>query len=408
MPNNGPSRYRWYVLSLATSMCLFVQALAISCMPVLFSEIAEELDLSLVQIGTVWGATSAAGIIVIMFAGLIGDRFGSKYTLAIACFLAGIFGALRGLADGFISLAVTSVLFGLATQIIPINVIKTVSLWFQGRHLGMAQAFPPAGMGAGFMIGAMISATVLSPWLGGWRHVLFLIGFLSVLIGLLWFLTVREPNQTEASDSTSTPPLRQSLSHTTHIKAVWLVAVAMLGFAGSADSLMGYLPLYLKGMGWIPASADGALAALNAASMLAAVPLLMLSDRLGLRKAVLLPSVAMSIIGTGLLSVVIGAPVWLLVIMVGLFRDMIFAMSMVMIIETKGIGPEYAGTAGGIILATARLGATCFAPLGNSFASIYPGLPFVFWAALAVLALVCFCFVGETGTRKKRSYAIEY
>ena len=408
MPNNGHSRYRWYVLSLATSICIFVQAMSISCMPVLFSEIAEELGLSLVQIGTVWGATSAAGIIVIIFAGLIGDRFGAKRTLAVACFLAGIFGALRGVADSFVSLAVTSVLFGLAIQMIPVNVIKTVSLWFQGRRLGMAQAFPTAGMGAGFMIGAMISATILSPWLGGWRHVLFFIGLLSVLIGLLWLLTVREPNQTEANDSTSTPPLRQSLSHVIHIKAIWLIAVAMLGFSGSADSLMGYLPLYLKGIGWIPASADGALAALNAASMLAAVPLLMLSDRLGLRKAVLLPSVVISIIGIGLLSVATGAPVWLLVVMVGLFRDMTFAMCMVVTIETKGIGPEYAGTAGGLVLATARLGATFFPPLGNSFASIHPGLPFVFWAALAVLAPVCFSLVAETGSRKKRSYAIEY
>lgn len=408
MPNNSQSRYRWYVLSLATAISLFVYAMSVSCMPVLFSEIGKDLGLSLVQIGTVWGAASATGIIVLMFAGLVGDRFGAKRALTVACFLAGIFGALRGISGSFFSLAATSVLFGLALHIIPINVIKTVSLWFHGRHMGMAQAFPPAGMGAGFMLGAMVSATVLSPWLGGWRHVLFFIGLLSVLISLLWLLTVREPSQKENTEPTSIMPLRQSLSHVAHIKVVWLIAVAMLCFVGSIDSLMGYLPLYLKSVGWIPVSADGALAALNAAGMLGAIPLLMLSDRLGLRKAVLLPGIAIIVIGTTLLSVVTGPLVWLIIVMVGLFRDMAMTMSVVMTIETKGIGPEYAGTAGGLVLAAGRVGATFFPPLGNSFAYIHPGLPFVFWAGLSVVAALCFFLAAETGSRKKHSYAIEY
>ena len=45
--------------------------------------------------------------------------------------------------------------------------------------------------------------------------------------------------------------------------------------------------------------ADGALAAFSAGGMVGAVPLLMLSDRLGLRKVVLLPGTVIVIIGTG-------------------------------------------------------------------------------------------------------------
>jgi MFS family permease len=61
----------------------------------------KELGLSLVQVGTVWGATFAAGIFVLFFAGLLSDRFGVRQTLAIACLLTGVFGALRGLSDSF-------------------------------------------------------------------------------------------------------------------------------------------------------------------------------------------------------------------------------------------------------------------------------------------------------------------
>jgi len=85
-------------------------------MPVLFSELSNELGLSIVQIGTVWGLGSVAGIFSILTAVLLADRFGAKRILTIACLLAGVFGALRGISDNFAGLTITSLLFGLAAR----------------------------------------------------------------------------------------------------------------------------------------------------------------------------------------------------------------------------------------------------------------------------------------------------
>jgi len=41
--------------------------------------------------------------------------------------------------------------------------------------------------------------------------------------------------------------------------------------------------------------------------------------------------------------------------------------------------------------------------LGNSLARISPGLPFLFWAGLSVIALGTIAFTKETGWRKKKS-----
>jgi len=386
------------VLSAATHT--FAAAVPFSCMPVLFKEISEDLGLSLVQIGTVWGVVSLAGVFVGLIGGLLGDRFGVRLVLSLACLLVGITGALRGLSVDFVSLTITVFVYGLIRAIIPINVHKTVSIWFQGRNLGMANGVVSMGMGIGLMLGSMISATVLSPLVGGWRNVLFLYGAVSVLIGTLWVLSGKEPHQVNSvAGYSSAVPMRQALSRLVRIKDLWLLGFTLMFRMGCILGMAGYLPLYLQERGWAAASADGTLAGFYAASMIAVVPLSLLSDRLGSRKAILFTALLTAIIGLSLLPVVDGITVWLLMILVGIFMDGFMAVSVTMVQETKGVGPKYSGTALGLVFTISQLGAFISPPLGNSFASINLGLPFIFWASLSGIALITLVFAKETGWR---------
>jgi MFS family permease len=397
IPDTRDSGKRWYVVGLGAATVFFVFAVATACMPVLFSEISEELDLSITQIGTVWGASSVAGIFSILLAGMAADRFGTKRTIFIGCLIAGVFGALRGFSDSFTTLTITSMLFGFAAEAVPVVVIKNTSQWFQGRGLATAQGILTAGVGGGMMLGAMLSATVLSPLLGGWNNVLILYGALSILVGLAWLLTIKESGRTDEPEAEDRPAPRQSLGHLLRIKGVWLVAIGMLGFAGCNRGVAGYLPLYLRNSGWTPTEADGAFAALNAAGTVATIPLTMVSDKIGLRKAVLLPGVLITVVSCSLLSIVTGQAAWVLVIMFGAVRDMIWAMAATMIVETKGVGMAYAGTAVGIVHTFTRIGYTIAPPIGNSLEGLHPGMAFVFWAGLAAVAFITFLPVKETG-----------
>jgi len=371
-------------------------------LPVLFKEISVELDLNLVQIGTVWGMIPLAGIFVVLIGGLLGDRFGVKRTLSTLCFLAGLAGALRGLSGSFISLATTMFLFGILNASIPINVHKVASIWFPGRHLGLANGILSLGMGLGLTAGAMISATILSPLLGGWRNVLLLYGAISIGISILWLLTRSELGQVESpSGYAGTVLFRQALSRVVRIRGVWFLGLIMLGQVACTTGMIGYLPLYLRGIGWTAASADGALAASNSASMMVAIPMVLLSDKLGSRKTILLAAMLITAIGVGLLSVVGGAMVWVSVIIASIARDGFMAVTITMIMETEGVGAAYAGTALGLAMTLSRVGGIISPPVGNSLAGINPGLPFIFWAALAAVALFGFHFLKDTG-RKQR------
>ncbi len=398
MNNLQQSKYRWYILILSALTHTFVVAMQMMCMPVLFKEISEELGLSLVQIGTVWGMVSLAGVFTGLLGGLVSDRFGTKRMLIFSCLLAGITGALRGTSAGVVSLALTVVLFGLITTTIPMIVYKTCGAWFSRRQLGLANGAVSMGMALGFMVGSMVSATFLSPLLGGWRNVLYFYGAISILISFLWFLTRGEPAQAEVSSGQAgTVFFRQAWSRIIRSKKMWLLGLMYMGVSGCYIGVFGYLPLYLREVGWSAAGADGALAALHGCSMIGAIPVALLSDRLGRRKPVLVVATIMAAIGVCLLAVADGALIWVAVLIAGIVRDGYVGVFTSMIIETEEVGAMYTGTAIGLIFTISRAGGVLAPTAGNSLASIGLNVPFIFWASLVALSLVGLCFFKETG-----------
>jgi NNP family nitrate/nitrite transporter-like MFS transporter len=384
------------MLGLTVATGTFVSTIPFSCMPTLFKEISEDLGLSLVQIGTVWGMANLGGIFISLIGGMLSDRLGVKLILSLSCLFVGVTGALRGLSYSFLTLSITVFINGIARMIVPISITKTIGMWFTGRNLGMAMGISAMGMGFGLMLGPLISATILSPLLGSWRGVMVLYGAISVVMGLLWFLYGREPHQTTAptGHSGAVSP-RLALARLVHIKALWLIGFTLLCRAGSITGMTGYLPIYLRERGWATASADGTLAAFFGISTTCVVPLSSLSDRVGSRKAILIAALIVTLICFGLLPVVDGKPIWILMILSGVFMDSFMAISVTMLFETKGVGPKDFGTAMGIVLSIAQLGAVVSPPLGNSFAGLNPGFPFTFWAALSAAALFTLAPIKE-------------
>jgi MFS family permease len=389
--------YKWYVLGLATLTFTFVMAIPSMSLPVLFAEIAGELDLNLVQIGWIWGIGSLMGIVVGLVGGPLGDRIGPRRTLAWACLAVGVVGAARGLAWDFTSLAVAMFVLGFAQWAIPMNVHKTCGVWFSGPWLGTANGVVSVGMAFGFMLGSLLAASVLSPWLGGWRNVFFVYGAIALLFSLLWgFSQERAVDVAEGGSSKGAPlALRAALRQVAGIPNVWFFSLATLGIASCVNGTLGYLPLYLRDLGWSEATADAALASFHAVSMLAAIPIALLSDRLHARKEVLMVASLLVTLGVGLLAVVQGPLIWLAVILAGVTRDGYMALTMTAVMEIKGVGARYAGSATGLVLAWLGLGNVIAPPLGNSLARFSPGTPFALWAVMALLGFCAYLLIHK-------------
>ncbi len=368
------------------------------CMPVLFKQISDELGLSITQIGTIWGMDPLAGIFIGLPGGLLADRFGVRRTIAIVCILAGIFGALRGISVNFMSMAALMFLFGLMAAAAPSVIPKVTAEWFGGRQLGLANALLNVAWGVGAMAATISSATVLSPLLGSWRWVLLFYGVPCVLIGLLW-LTTREPTASELPDTTANKiPFKEAISRVLRIKDVWLVGLMTTFLWGASMGLIGYLPLYLRNIGWTPASADSVITVFSGVNTIGVLPMVLLSDKIRSRKIIVFISITAVIVTLALIPTAGTAGIWVLVIACGFLRSGGAALFNVIIFEIEGVGSTYGGTALGLANTISMVGAFLAPPIGNSLADINPGYPFYFWSALAAMSLPLVFFIkNRTG-----------
>jgi cyanate permease len=275
------------------------------------------------------------------------------------------------------------------------NIHKTCGVWFSGRRLGLANGMVSAGMALGFLLGSLLSATVLSPWLGGWRQVLFLYGGLSVIVGVFWSFTHEIPASERMPRREEKVPLRDGLPYVARVRNVWLLGLTMLGIGGCIQGTLGYLPLYLRRIGWPENFADAAMATFHGVSLMATIPIVMLSDRLGSRKGILMVGALTTAVGVALLSRSGENLVWAAVVIAGLVRDGFMGVLTTWVLELEKVGTRYGATAIGMVFLFGRLGSLVSPPLGNSMAGLHLALPFIFWAALALTGLFSLYFVEE-------------
>jgi MFS family permease len=386
--------YKWYILVLAgLTNTLAVAAPSLS-LPVLFKEISMDLHLDLVQIGVIWGIGSLPGILTALLGGSFGDRFGPRRVILFGTLLVGLAGCSRGLAYDYLSFGITVFLFGSLTPLITMNGIKTCGIWFPKHQLGFANGVLSMGMALGFLSGTLISATILSPWLGGWRQVMFFYGFLAILLSIPWYFTPSGPDKSRSLDMEVTyVPMHQALIKVASLKNIWLLGLTLFGISGCIQGALGYLPLYLRQAGWPAVRADSASATFHAASLLFVLPIALWSDRLSSRKKLLFIMSLMFMTGIGLLTIVAGPLIWGCIILAGMARDGFMAVFITMILETEGVGPVYTGTATGFVMIFSGIGNLIAPPVGNRFAEIFPGLPFAIWAGFAVVGIFIMTFI---------------
>jgi len=195
----------------------------------------------------------------------------------------------------------------------------------------------------------------------------------------------------------------EAIWHVMRIRNVWILCIATACVSGCVNGMLGFLPLYLRGLGWEPAIADSTLASFHAVSMLFAIPIALLSDRVGSRRAVLMAAALLIGTGTGLLGFGSGVLISVAVLIAGISRDGFMAITMTAIIEEKGIGARFAGTAIGLNMSVMGIAGVFAPPVGNWLVKFGTGLPFLFWASLVFLGLVGYFFMRLTTVGSTRS-----
>lgn len=217
--------YRWIIL-LICSLCFFMSFINRLAWSNVSLGVGGEFNIPFSVLGIFTTSFYIGYVLFNALGGLLSDRVGAKATLVGSMILLGILTSVFGFTHSLPQGLTIMFLMGLAAGADYACCLKLIVVWFdrslRGRAVGL------------FMIASSLSVAVsnlvipaLADWVG-WRNVYHVLGGITLAIGMLSFLLIRE-----TPESASVPATRvtwATLKPLLRKRNLWLLTVA--GFGG--------------------------------------------------------------------------------------------------------------------------------------------------------------------------------
>lgn len=237
-------------------------------------------------------------------AGVLADTLGIRAAVAVGNLVAGLGSMLFGLAETFELAAAGRFLVGLGVSVVFVSLMKSNTVWFSERIYGLISGLTILLGNTGSVLAAAPLAAVLDTY--SWRTVFVVIGGVSLGLALLSVILVRNrpedvglPSIRELEGKAAHPGRKRhwlaDLRHVLTTRTVWPGFFVNFGMAGGLFAFAGLWGLPLLRDVFHLSRADAANYTTTSLLGLALGTLLFgwISDRIGLRKPVLLASSAL-------------------------------------------------------------------------------------------------------------------
>jgi cyanate permease len=355
------------------------------------------LGLSGTDAGLLTGIIPLVYVPFSLASGLAIDRIGAPRAIATGLLLFGVAQLARGFAPGFPTLLALTGLVGLGGTAITFGLPKLVAERFSPTRSGTLSSVYLLGSYLGIAAAFGLGRAILGPLLGGWRPVfrwsgLAVLGFALVWIAAAGWVARRhdhdadrrtgetdtEHDASEANEAdggtelgTGTAADAESEEDRTAVRSIGadlkrvgthpemrlLVLVGAM-YLFTLHGLQNWLAVALEARGVGPSIAAGMATLFVAARALGTLSIPPLSDLLSRRRGAVMTCGALAAIGvlgllrSGTALVLTGVVITLVGVGLGGLGPLVRALP----IEFEGIGPEFTGTAVGLIFAIGELG----------------------------------------------------
>jgi MFS transporter, ACS family, hexuronate transporter len=228
---------------------------------IVFFEMKKDLGFTQWQYTAATNAFLTAYALMYVGSGLVLDRIGARYGVALFVLLWSLVSALHGLVGGFTGLLVLRFLLGVTEPGGWTGAIKTVSERFTAPQRGLANAIFTSGAGAGALIAP--PALVFLTQYYGWRSAFILTGICGLLWLPFWWRASAAPSK--AMVETAAAPKPTGIPLWELLRNRRALAFAATRFFGDSTGyfLMFWLPQHLMQnkkfsfvllglVGWIP------------------------------------------------------------------------------------------------------------------------------------------------------------
>ena len=324
--------------------------------------------------------------------GMLATAIGMKKTLVLGLGVQALAGIMSGLSHSYIELACCRVASGVGGSVFIAVGTAAMVVWFREKDVTLALGITG---GAVFSAGA---ALALYGWLyvqraTSWRTSLILAGVFELLVMLVTIAAFAVPEGEPSLGGISFD--RAALRATLASRDLWVYGAALFGGYGAYFTTSQLFSEYVTVTRGFDPAAGGLLSALIA---LAGIPGSLLggycADRsANLRMFVVGPLIVVAAL-LALIPIVPASALWALGIGIGFFLIFGFAAWLAVPARVCDIGPQYLGTATGLMLTLAAVGGF-FIPI--IFGHLVPRTGFgAGWVFLAVVSFA-FALIGLGG-----------
>jgi MFS family permease len=360
---------------------------------------APEFHLSHQQIGMLGSVVAITWAVSTLFFGALSDRIGRKPILVPVMLIFSLLSWVSGMVHSYHQLLLVRGLLGLAEgpawSIMTALIEESSHPTRRGRNIGIVvSAAALVGLAVAPVLTTQVAARV------GWRWAFYVSGMPGLLLSLLIWRYVKEPEKKSDPGSHGQPVRFRDFLSILRYRNIWLCCAGAAGFLTWLFLHNIFAPLYITEVAHqAPTTAGFLLGASGLGSFFFALFFPTLSDRIG-RKPVLLVMAAMcTIVPLALLISPLYSYPWVLAAIVFLTNagQGIGALILVLV-PTESVPPQFAATAIGLAtLAAEMFGATLAPIFAGAVAQSY-GLGATMWmsAGGAAVVFVVALFLKET------------
>ena len=280
-----PSTYRWVVLG--TWITSHVVAFVIfSVLGILLPSITEEMGLSPAQQGLLGSSAQWGSMVLAVPLALWGSRYSPKLLTTVTLALGAALVFLQGWAPSFLLLLMARLAFGMTLTARRAAFALLTQQWFPPREFVLANGVVNAFFGATMGLGYIVTPLILGASGGSWRTTLYVFGFLSLAMVLLWLLLGRERVTSEYRQravSQERSPLWSILRY----RQLWLCALGLLGAQLAWMAFASFWPTLMLDRYGVSLKWSGNLLGINSfAAAVAGIVVGLLVARIDVRKTV--------------------------------------------------------------------------------------------------------------------------
>lgn len=397
--------YEWKAM-LTLSLAFGLVGLDRFILPPLFSPMMKDLGLNYQDLGNIVGILAIAWGTSAIFVGGLSDRLGRRNVLVPAVVLFSVLSALSGVAMGLLSLLVIRAVMGIAEgPVASIGVAVAVEASHPKRR-GMNNGFfqcTIALFGLGF--GPIIATQLLL--VTTWRKVFLIVGLPGLIMALLLWLVIREPQTIGKSPEGAAgkrAPLSAIFKHRNIPLSIAGLLCAMTGIFVVSSMVPNYLTDYVKltstQMGFVTS-------AIGFGGAVGQLGLLTVSDYTGRRSATLASFVIAAVFLW--LFIRTGANPPLLFVYLSLAAMFNFGALAILAgpIPAEAAPAGLIASAAGLVIGGGEIFGGGIAPSIAGGVAQHFGIQYPLYLALGgqVLGLFVCAFLHETAPRKSHSHA---